>query len=116
LLFRRHRLLAPDLLMAACANILWKKVRRKELTQDVAMIAARLLAGAKLEIEPMRGLLEPGARLAITLDHPAYDCCYLALAEARGCDFVTADGALARKLRTAGVPLNVAVVRDIGPA
>jgi predicted nucleic acid-binding protein len=25
---RRHRLLAPDLLIAECANVLWKKVRR----------------------------------------------------------------------------------------
>ena len=28
---RRHRLAAPDLLVAECANILWKKVRRNEL-------------------------------------------------------------------------------------
>jgi predicted nucleic acid-binding protein len=27
---RQHRLVAPDLLVAECANILWKKVRRKE--------------------------------------------------------------------------------------
>jgi predicted nucleic acid-binding protein len=26
LLLRQHRLLAPDLLVAECANILWKKV------------------------------------------------------------------------------------------
>jgi predicted nucleic acid-binding protein len=116
LLLRRHRLLAPDLLMAECANILWKKVRRKELREELAIIAARLLAGASVEIEAMRGLLEHAARLAITLDHPAYDCCYLALAEARRCDFVTADAALARKLRAAGFPLNVNVLRGIGPA
>jgi predicted nucleic acid-binding protein len=82
LLLRRHRLLAPDLLVAECANILWKKVRRKDLDEDVAMVAARLLANASVEMEPMRGLLEPATRLAILLDHPAYDCRYLALAEA----------------------------------
>ncbi|MGD0103372.1 MAG: type II toxin-antitoxin system VapC family toxin [Rhodopila sp.] len=72
LLFRRHRLLAPDLLMAECADVLWKKVRRKELTRDLAMIAPRLLAGANVEIEPMRGLLESTGRLSITLGHRAY--------------------------------------------
>ncbi len=29
LALRRHRLLAPDLLIPECANILWKKVRAR---------------------------------------------------------------------------------------
>jgi predicted nucleic acid-binding protein len=99
---RRHRLLAPDLLVAECANILWTKVRRRELSQDEAMLAARLLARADIEFEPMRPLLEAATRLAIALDHPAYDCAYLALAETRGCDFVTADETLRRKVLPAG--------------
>jgi predicted nucleic acid-binding protein len=37
---RRHRLHAPDLLVAQCANVLWKKVRRNELTAPEALIAA----------------------------------------------------------------------------
>jgi predicted nucleic acid-binding protein len=37
-------------------------------------------------------------RLAIDLDHPAYDCLYLALAIARDCPFVTADERFLRKL------------------
>ena len=94
---RRHRLLAPDLLIVECANILWKKVRRKELSEDEAVLAARLLVRSDMELSPMRGLLEPATRLAIALDHPAYECAYLALAVARGCDFVTADAALCRR-------------------
>jgi hypothetical protein len=31
LALRRHRLFAPDLLVAECGNVLWKKVRRNEL-------------------------------------------------------------------------------------
>ena len=94
---RRHRLLAPDLLSIECANILWKKVRRRELSEDEALIAARLLARADIELEPMRTLLEPAMKLALALDHAAYDCVYLALAQLRGCDFVTADESLSRK-------------------
>lgn len=104
---RRHRLLAPDLLVAECANVLWKKVRRKELSKHEALLAARLLERADIELEPMRGLLEPATRLAIALDHPTYDCIYLALAEARGCDLVTADRRLARKPLPAGYIANV---------
>ena len=85
---RRHRLLAPDLLIPECANILWKKVRRKELSSEEAEFAARLLARADTELEPMRALFEQAIKLALALDHPAYDCAYLALAEARGCDFL----------------------------
>ena len=39
-------LVAPDLLFAECANILWKKVRRSELTKEEAAVAAQTLAGA----------------------------------------------------------------------
>ncbi len=88
---RRHRLFAPDLLVAECANVLWKKVRRKELTAKEALLAALLLQRADVELMPMRGLLEPATRLAVALGHPAYDCIYLALAERLSCDLATAD-------------------------
>ena len=91
LALRRYRLLSPDLLIPECANILWKKVRRQEVGSDEAALAARLLQHADVDLVPMRGLLEPATRLAIQLDHPAYDCVYLALAQASGCSFVTAD-------------------------
>ena len=99
---RREKLLAPDLLAAECANVLWKKVRRHELSQDEALLAARLIAGADIELLPTRSLLETAARIAIDLDHPAYDCVYIALAVANRCRFVTADERLLRKLDSHG--------------
>ena len=98
----RHRLYAPDLLVAECANILWKKVRRRELTPTEAEFAARLLQRADIELAPMRALLEPATRLAIALDHPAYDCTYVALAVGMSCDLVTADQRLSAKVLPAG--------------
>jgi predicted nucleic acid-binding protein len=97
LALRRHRLFAPDLLVAECANVLWKKVRRNELTANEAQLAARLLERADVELAPMRHLLEPATALAVALDHPAYDCVYLALAESLSCYFVTADKRLQAK-------------------
>jgi predicted nucleic acid-binding protein len=91
---RRHRLFAPDLLVAECANVLWKKTRKNELTPDEARLAARLLQRADVELVPMRALLESATELAIAMDHPAYDCAYLALAESLSCDLVTADAKL----------------------
>ncbi len=94
-----NKLIAPDLLVVECANILWKKVQRKELRKDVALLAARLLQGAEIELLPCRSLLEAAYRLAVELDHPAYDCLYLALASEHHCKFVTADDRLVRRVR-----------------
>src|SRR5271165_3061090 len=52
-----------ELLVAECANILWKKVRRDELSNEEAL--ARLLQFADIELSPTRMLLEPATRIAI---------------------------------------------------
>jgi predicted nucleic acid-binding protein len=96
---QKARLMAPNLIVAECANILWKKVQRKELLNDEALIAARLLQSAEIELGPSRALLEFATRLAIDLNLPAYVCLYLALALENGCRFVTADERLVNKIR-----------------
>lgn len=99
LILRQHaKLIAPDLLVAECANIFWKKVQRGELIKAEAFLAARLLQAAEIELLPSRSLLEAATQIAVELDHPAYDCLYLALAAQRGCQFVTADERFVRKL------------------
>ena len=97
-------LLSPDLIFAECANILWKKVRLSEITQDEAIEAASLIRIAKIEVLPVRRLVESALRLAIELDHAAYDCVYLALALQNDCPFVTADQRLRRKVAQSGDP------------
>ena len=96
---RQARLVAPDLLVSECANILWKKVQRKQLSKDEALLAARLLQSAEIELVPTRALMKAATRLAIELDHPAYDCLYLALAIENDCRFVTADERMVQKIR-----------------
>jgi predicted nucleic acid-binding protein len=119
-----QQLIAPELLVAECANILWKKVQRKELARAEALLAARLLERADIELVPTRPLLEAATRIAIDLDHPAYDCVYLALATARTCRFVTADMRLLRKVDEAGrnsyrdkvISLEMAAAAGQGPS
>jgi predicted nucleic acid-binding protein len=116
ILRQRARLIAPELLVAECANVLWKKVRRDELAKEEALLAARLLQAAEIELLPTRSLLAAATRIAIELDHPAYDCLYLALAVESDCQFVTADQRFLRKLgqgrqralRERATPLTVA--------
>ena len=94
--------LAPDLIMSECANILWKKIRRGEYTSEEAKLAAQILQRAEFEIAPSRMLTEHAVEYSAMLDHPAYDCVYLALAHVRALRFVTADTRLVRKLNAAG--------------
>jgi predicted nucleic acid-binding protein len=95
---QRARMIAPELLVPECANILWKKIQRDELTSEQALFAARLLQIAEIELVPMRSLFEAAMRMAIELDHAAYDCLYLSLAIENKCQFVTADERFLRKL------------------
>jgi predicted nucleic acid-binding protein len=116
----RGRLLAPDLLIAECANILWKKARLGEHTQAEALVAARLLEHTDIELAPIRPLLQRATELSIALRHPAYDCFYLALAETRGCPLVTADERLRLRAQAYGRSAHVlslaTAVDDLGLA
>ena len=83
--------IAPELLLPECANILWKKVQRKELEPNEAALAIALIERSGISFQSMQGLSETATRLAIELGHPAYDCVYLALALRQKLRFVTAD-------------------------
>jgi predicted nucleic acid-binding protein len=97
LALRKARLAAPDLIIPECANILWKKHRLGQLTSAEASAAAQLLERADMELVAMGAQLHRATELAIELDHPAYDCFYIALALDKGCAFATADQRLLRK-------------------
>lgn len=98
ILRQRAKLIAPELLAVECANVLWKKVQRDELSNEQAFLAARLIHAANIEIVSTFTLLEAATRLAVELDHPAYDCVNLALALKRDCLFATADERFVRKI------------------
>jgi len=97
-LLERHAgdLEAPDFLVAEIANVAWKKSVRGELTTAQARIIP-------VETDEYIGIFHPSTDLvhraldiAITLNHPVYDCLYLACAEAVEGVLVTADERLCR--------------------
>ena len=94
-----HALMAPDLLFAECANVLWKKVQRGELSKGEADIAAQTLEQADIAIASTRGHLASAMAIAVELDHPAYAAVYLSVAQAAELRLVTADDRLIRKVR-----------------
>ena len=96
-----NELIAPALLQTECANILWKKVKRGELLADEAKIAAKLLTRAGIVPCASEPDLTQAVKLALALDHPAYDCVYLLAARAAGAPLVTADERLLRVVQSA---------------
>lgn len=71
--------------------------------------ASDMVALGTLDIEmyPSADLLPAALELAIGLDQSVYDCIYVALAVARGCELVTADEKLARALARSPFGVNV---------
>jgi len=92
-------LTSPSLLLAECANALWAKARRREITADEILERLSLLLSAPVLLVPLAELVEDATRLAATLDHPVHDCLYLALAVREGTRLITADRQFARAVR-----------------
>jgi predicted nucleic acid-binding protein len=93
-------LVAPDELTAEFGNAVWAKVRRKVLTPDEAReILASFLDAMPVRLVDARGVLPAALDIAIQLEHPVYDCLYLALAREEGCHVVTADERLQQVVR-----------------
>jgi predicted nucleic acid-binding protein len=103
-IYENHELSAPDLLCAECANILWKKHRKGEITKDESIAAAEQLLASNVELSSLSKLMLPAVDLSLTLDHPAYDCFYLALALTEERRLVTADRRLLRLVSERGSP------------
>ena len=92
-------LLAPDLLVPEVSNAAWRKVRLGESHPAQAQQIADRLRRGVLALRPTAPLASRALELALALDHPVYDCFYLALAEVEQVGLVTADRRLESRLR-----------------
>jgi predicted nucleic acid-binding protein len=107
-----HTLIAPDLIIAEVANAGWKAVRSGGMTREQHDHAAARLALAFDDLVPLASLAPRAVVIARALDHPVYDCFYLALAEKRQAMLVTADGRLLKRLHgTQWAPLAMDLYR-----
>lgn len=91
-----HQYLSPDLLFPEVGNVIWKKVRRGELTADEGHRLAADISRIAVETVPTRGLMIDAHALAITTGLTVYDAMYLALAVRLKTELVTADDRLGR--------------------
>lgn len=96
--FKRQPLIAPDLLMSECVNAVWRRAGPEQMSPGQVDEALMLISRFGIELHPSRELVRRAGAIAFALNHPAYDCFYLALAEREGCELLTADSRLVAKL------------------
>lgn len=82
---------APELIVAEVANAAWKKVLRGEISKRQALRIAGDLEASITRLFPIAMLVEHASEMAIELQHPVYDCLYLACAELLSEPMVTVD-------------------------
>jgi predicted nucleic acid-binding protein len=107
----REELHAPDLLTSEIGNIAWKKTMRGEIEETQAQSIVSSLYDLPIKLHPSAELIDRALEIALAIEHPVYDCLYLACAETVGSRLVTADEKFKKAL--AESPLST-ICRSLG--
>ena len=97
-------LLAPDLILAETANVIWKRRRNGDISREDAVAIAAQIVALPLHIHASGDLIADALDLAMESGRTVYDCLYLAVAVRTGSLLATGDRRLANAL--AGGPLE----------
>ena len=73
---------APDLILSETANVIWKKARKKEIQDPNRYFAELAHLPDAIVLRPSQEIVTRASIIALELNHPVYDCLYLACAEA----------------------------------
>lgn len=106
-------LIAPELVIAEMCNGAWRMSQIGRMTKEQAMIVAAQAGRLFHETVSLDRLSVRASQLAFLLDHPAYDCFYLALAEQRQTEVVTADRRFVEKTRGTALADRVVLLTDV---
>ena len=113
-------LLAPDLVLVELLNAGWKSLRLGAITSEQFQALKHRAGEPFSQLVPSSALLTRAAHWCLELDHPAYDCLYVALAERERATLITADQRLLRKfhLPVPGLPaaMDLAQLTDSASA
>jgi predicted nucleic acid-binding protein len=107
-----EQLTAPDIIHAEVANVCRKKVRRGELDRGQGALVLTTMQAIIPAFKPTAAYAERAFSMALALDHHAYDCFYLAQAEAVSGIMVTADWRLWRKMEASPLDIDVRTLDD----
>jgi predicted nucleic acid-binding protein len=107
-------LIAPELLLVEVANFLWKAARLGRIKPARARRALAMLP-RYVALSSDRELVPAAFMLARSLDHPVYDCLYLALADDRDAMLITADQRMLGKASAARLGKRVVSLAGTAP-
>ncbi|MBT9444109.1 MAG: type II toxin-antitoxin system VapC family toxin [Hyphomonadaceae bacterium] len=105
-------LAAPELFWIECANVLWAKARRRQISVVDARDGFDAIEATPIATLPVRPLARAAQAIALELNQSAYDSLYLAAALAERCVLVTADEVFASAARAH--PVYARSVRLLG--
>ncbi len=104
---------APELILPEFGSIVWKKVRRNDLTEREATRIINSFCKQSITFHSHQLLLKTafaGARLS---GQTVYDWSYLALAVSLSCEFVTADERFYKALENTTLKKHLVWIGDI---
>lgn len=114
---RNESLFAPSIWLVEAGNALWRLARRGEISQTEAQDRMSRLRRAPVTISGIESDTEAALELSLQIDHPIYNCLYLALARRVEVPLITADRKLhATVLKSKGDDGVVRLLDQFEPA
>jgi predicted nucleic acid-binding protein len=113
LLAQQHTLHAPDLIFSEFGNVLWKRVRKREISRDEADTTMQGLLSLSLQVQPSRQLVAFALEIACEQNRTVYDSLYLAAAITLRFPLVTADAKFYRALSKGPFSAHLVWVEDV---
>ena len=96
------RMVAPDLIVAELCNAAWRLIGSGQMRLEQMRILSHGVPRAFTRLHDLASLAPRAGAIALAINHPVYDCFYLALSEAEDAPLITADRRLIAKV--AGTP------------
>lgn len=108
-----QRLQVPELFFTEIGNVLWKYIRREELTVEEAQASLASLVALPFRVHPHRPLMKSALAIASQTGRTVYDSLYLALAVHEQTMMITADERLYNALQSGPLAAYLLWIEDI---
>ena len=95
---KARELIAPDLILAEVANVIWKRHARREVDDAEAAVVVREILRFPIRLIPTTVLLSDAFSIALDCQRSVYDSLYLAAAIQHHATLITADRRFARAI------------------
>jgi predicted nucleic acid-binding protein len=105
-----NELIAPDLLLVEVGNVVWKKIRSGDITDEEGKNIMTSLEAMPINFHSIRPLLPSALDLACRAGCTVYDATYIALALAQDCTLVSADRRLFLKFESSAIGRRIQLI------